>query len=149
MALPSAALRVTAHPGPLPGAVWAATSPESGRFCPDERHTDLRGLSDRFGELRSRGQGYLEVGLPGAEFPWLSMGFRGDHAVVHLLEDAGAMSLRVGDGTVPPGVVAGVPVMDGLAEFTGGFVLGVDRAWAVVQDFVRTGVPGEGGWCEL
>jgi hypothetical protein len=41
--------------------VWAATSPVSGRFSPAETRSDLVDLSERFNELRSHGQGYLEV----------------------------------------------------------------------------------------
>ncbi|MFJ8104598.1 hypothetical protein [Streptomyces sp. NPDC096132] len=71
-------------------------SPESGRFSARERRSDARELADRFSELRSSGQGYLEVRLPDREFPQLSLGFRGDHAVIHLIDDAERMSLLVG-----------------------------------------------------
>ncbi|MFI7497884.1 hypothetical protein ACIBVL_05110 [Streptomyces sp. NPDC049687] len=130
--------------------VWAATSPESGRFSAVERRSDVKDLADRFGELRSRGQGYLEVRLPDRELPQLSLGFRGDHAVIHLIDDAEGMSLLVGDGTVPVGAVVDVPIMDDPAEFTGDFVLSVDRAWALVRSFIRVGVPSDlGVWCAL
>ncbi|MET7494009.1 hypothetical protein [Streptomyces sp900116325] len=40
--------------------------------------------------------------------------------------------------------------MDDLAEFTGDFVLSVDRAWALVRNFIRTGASSElGECCEL
>ena len=130
--------------------VWATTSPESGRFSAGERRSDVRDLADRFSELRSCGQGYLEVRLPDREFPQLSLGFRGDHAVIHLIDDAEGMSLLVGDGTVSVGAVVDVLIMDGLAEFTGGFVLSVDRAWALVGSFIRTGAARDlGVWCAL
>ncbi|MFF3791700.1 hypothetical protein ACFYXW_16820 [Streptomyces sp. NPDC001981] len=130
--------------------VWATTSPESGRFSPGERRSDVMGLSDRFSKLRSRGQGYLEVRLPDGEFPQLTLGFRGDQAVIHLINDAAGMSLLVGDGTVPSGAVVDVPIMDELTEFTGDFVLSVDRAWALVRNFIRMEAPsGLGEWCEL
>lgn len=130
--------------------VWATTSPESGWFSPSETRSGLRGLSKRFIELRSRGQGYLEVRCPDAGFPQLTLGFRGDHAVIHLINDTARMFLLVGDGTVPSGAVVDVPIMDDLAEFTGDFVLSVDRAWALVRNFIRTRVPSElGKRCEL
>ncbi|MGW7364070.1 hypothetical protein ACWGI8_11725 [Streptomyces sp. NPDC054841] len=130
--------------------VWATTSPESERFSSGERHSDVRGLSDRFSKLRSRGQGYLEVRLPDSEFPQLTLGFRGDHAVIHLINDAAGMSLLVGDGTVPSGAVVDVPIMDDLTEFTGDFVLSVETAWALVRNFIRTEAPSDlGEWCEL
>ena len=130
--------------------VWAATSPDSGQFAPVERRSNVRDLSDHFNELRSRGQGYLEVRLPECDFPQLSLGFRDDHAVIHLFSNAEEMSLLMGDGTVPSRAVIDVPIMDDLTEFTGDFVLSVDRAWDLVRDFVRTGAPRDlGEWCEL
>ncbi|MEU1180412.1 hypothetical protein ABZ464_22665 [Streptomyces sp. NPDC005820] len=130
------------------GVVWATTSPESGRFVAGERRSDVSDLTDRFGELRSRGQGYLEVRLPDREFPRVSLGFRGDHAVIHLIDEAEVLSLLVGDGTVPVGAVVDVPIMDDPAEFTGDFVLGVDRAWSLISSFIRPGAAGDlGVWC--
>lgn len=129
--------------------MWAATSSESGRFSPGERRSDVKDLSNRFNDLRSRGQGYLEVRLPDNEFPQLTLGFRDDQAVIHLINAEG-MSLLVGDGTVPSGAVVKVPIMDDLTEFTGDFVLRVDRAWDLVRDFVQTGAASDlGEWCEL
>ncbi|MFJ8153430.1 hypothetical protein ACIQ9L_14430, partial [Streptomyces sp. NPDC094468] len=64
--------------------VWAATSPESGLFDPVERRTEVKDLADRFNDLRSCGQGYVEVRSPNREFPALTLAFQGDHAVVHL-----------------------------------------------------------------
>ncbi|GII59273.1 hypothetical protein Pth03_76620 [Planotetraspora thailandica] len=130
--------------------VWATTSPESGRFSEGERRSDVKDLSDRFNELRSRGQGYLEVRFPDTEFPHLNFGFRGDHAVIHLTNDAEGTALVVGDGTVPSGAVVDVPIMDDLAAFTGDFVMSVDRAWSLVHNFIQTGAPSDlGEWCEL
>lgn len=53
--------------------VWAATSPESGLFDPVERRTEVKDLSDRFNDLRSCGQGYVEVRSPDREFPALTL----------------------------------------------------------------------------
>jgi hypothetical protein len=124
---------------------WAATALESGRFSPAERVSDLRELAHHFNELRCRGQGYLEVRLPGGEFPLLTLGFQGDQAVIHLFDHAETSSLLVGDGSAAADAVVDVPVMDDLAEFSGNFVMAVDRAWALVRHFVQTGVPGELG----
>ncbi|MFJ4846509.1 MULTISPECIES: hypothetical protein [unclassified Streptomyces] len=130
--------------------VWAATAWESRRFDAAERNSHATELEDRFDALRSRGEGYLEVRRPGSGFPLLALGFRGEHAVVHLFRDAEETFLLAGDGTVGGDAVVEVPVMDDLAAFGGDFVLAVDRAWAVVRDFVRTGAVGDPGeWCEL
>ncbi|MFJ4624692.1 hypothetical protein [Streptomyces sp. NPDC088812] len=130
--------------------MWAATSPESGLFHPDERRSEVKDLSDHFNDLRSCGQGYLEVRSPDREFPVLILAFRANHAVVHLMSDTDRMSLLVGDGTVPSGAEVDVPIMDDLAVFTGNFVLDTDRAWELVHDFTQTWAAGPlGKWCEL
>lgn len=130
--------------------VWAATSPESGQFDPVERRTEVKDLSDRFDDLRSCGQGYIEVRSPNKELPVLILAFRDDHAVVHLMSDAERMSLLVGDGTMPSGAEVEVPIMDDLAMFTGDFVLDIDRAWELVHDFTQALAAGPlGEWCEL
>ncbi|MEW1681755.1 hypothetical protein [Streptomyces sp. NPDC093594] len=130
--------------------VWAATSPTSGLFHPVERRSEVKDLSDRFNDLRSCGQGYVEVRSPNREFPVLIVAFRGDHAVIYLMSDAERMSLLAGDGTVPSGAEVEVPIMDDLAAFTGDFVLDVDRAWDLVHDFTQTQAAGPlGEWCDL
>lgn len=52
---------------------WTATSPRSGRFSAAEGGSDMQGLSKLHDELRTRGQGYIEVRLPTGEFPLLTM----------------------------------------------------------------------------
>ncbi|MER5618239.1 hypothetical protein [Streptomyces sp. NPDC002215] len=129
---------------------WTATALESGRLSAIERCTDLAVLSAHFNALRSGGQGYLEVRLSGSEFPLLTLGFQDDQAVIHLFDDAGRSSLLVGDGTAAADSVVQVPIMDDLAVISGNFVLAVDRAWALLRNFIQEGSPGElGEWCEL
>jgi hypothetical protein len=55
--------------------VWAATSPGSGLFDPVERRTEVKDRADRFSDLRSCGQGYMEVWSPDREFPVLTWRF--------------------------------------------------------------------------
>jgi hypothetical protein len=130
--------------------VWAATSPESGLFHPVEGRSEVKDLSDRFNDLRSYGQGYLEVRSPNREFPVLILTFRDDHAIIHLFTDEESAFLLVGDGTVPSDVTVDVPIMDDLTSFTSDFVLSLDHAWDVVQNFVHAGTYEElGEWCEL
>jgi hypothetical protein len=130
--------------------VWAATSSVSGRFSPAETRLDGVDLSERFNELRSHGQGYLEVRLLDRDYPVLTLGFREDYAAIHLFASAEQVSLLVGDGTVPPTDVVEVPIIDDLEGFTGDFVLGVDRAWDRVRSFIGRESPSNlGEWCEL
>ncbi|MFC4148067.1 hypothetical protein ACFO0M_17575 [Micromonospora mangrovi] len=125
---------------------WSATSPTSGKFAPVER-SDFAGLVERFDELRAQGRGYLEV-RGSAAFPVLTLGFAGSVAVVHLMTDEDAMSLLAADE--PADADAAVVVLDDLVDFTADFVLNLDRAWRVLEGFVRTGDPRRAGeWREL
>jgi hypothetical protein len=128
---------------------WFATSPTSGRFLSGEvARSDVMELVDRFEQLRASGQGYIEVNRDD-DHPAITLGFLGEHAVVHLMPDAESTSLLAGDGSSTADVVE-VQIMDDLAEFTGDVVLSLDHAWAVVQQFVRTGdVSTVGEWHEL
>jgi hypothetical protein len=132
--------------------IWSATSPETRRVGAVMR-TEFQELEARFIELRSIGEGYLEVELPTENSPQVSLGFRGDHAVVDQLADLDEdpkSFLLVGDGSVPPDGTVDVPGMDEDSGFSGDFVMSVDRAWDAVRDFVRTGSPaGLGEWYEL
>ncbi|WP_328694603.1 hypothetical protein OHA74_52520 [Streptomyces phaeochromogenes] len=98
----------------------------------------MKDPSDRFNDVRSRVEGYVEVRSPHRDFPVLTLAFRDDHAVVHLMSDSEQISLLVGDDTVLSGAEVEVPIMDDLGMFTGDFVLDVDRAWGLVHDFIQT-----------
>ncbi|MGA5018749.1 hypothetical protein F6Q10_30905 [Streptomyces vinaceus] len=146
--MPSAESRQQECAGPL--VTWAATDPDSRQFSATERRSGIADLAARFTALRSRGQGYLEVRLPGSACPVLALGFRADAAVIHLFDAAEKSYLLVGDGTAAADAVVRVPIMDDLAVFSGDCVVAVDRAWALVRDFIGTGAPGElGEWREL
>lgn len=126
------------------------TSPASGQFSAGERITDLEELENEFNKLRARELGYLEARLADGEFPRLTLGFRGEHAIIHLFSDADCVSLLAGDGTVSPEATISVPVMDDLAEFTGDFALSVEDAWQAVRNFLQSGAHQElGEWYEL
>ncbi|MEU3285447.1 hypothetical protein [Streptomyces longwoodensis] len=129
---------------------WIATDPESRRFSATERSSDFADLTDDFTALRSRDQGYLEVRLPGGAFPLLTLGFQDDQAVIHLFDATEKSFLLVGDGTAAADALVHVPIVDDLAVFSGDCVLSVDRAWALVRNFIQTGAPSElGEWREL
>jgi hypothetical protein len=129
---------------------WAATALESERYSATEKTSDVSELTDHFDELRSRGRGYIEVRLPDREFPRLALGFQADQAVIHLFGDADGSALLTGDDTVATDAVVDLPVMEGLAPFSGDFILTVERAWTLLRNFIRTGAHDElGEWCEL
>ncbi|MGV9453096.1 hypothetical protein [Streptomyces sp. NPDC003635] len=129
---------------------WRATDHETRQFSPTGRSSDIADLTDYFTALRSRGRGYLEVRLPGREFPLLTLGFQDDQAVIHLFDAAEKSSLLVGDGAAASDEVVEVPIMDDLAVFSGDCVVAVDRAWAFVRNFIQSKAPRElGEWREL
>ena len=130
--------------------VWSATEPGSRRFRPAPVRSDLAGLDDHFRRLRRRRvRGYLEVEVPDVESPRLTIGFRGEYAVIHLLVAARSFVLA-GDGSVPKEAYVDLPVMDELARFDGDVVLEVHRAWDLVRSFLRTGRADElGKWHAL
>lgn len=125
---------------------WSATSPTTGTFAAVER-SGIAGLIERFDGLRTRGRGYVEV-RAGDVFPVLTLGFTESAAVVHLMTGEDAISLLAADE--PASMNAQVLVLDDLVEFAADFILDLEGAWQVVEEFVRTGDPGRaGGWREL
>ena len=132
---------------------WSATQPDTGRVSSAVTRSGLDELETHFFALRCLGEGFLEVALTAEDSPQVALSLRGDHAVVEQLrgfdEDPKAF-LLVGDGSVPWDGTVKVPHLDGDAVFTGHFVMSVDRAWASVRGFVRTGsTAGLGEWYEL
>lgn len=128
---------------------WAGTSLESGRFSIPRQSSESE-LLTYFGELQNRGEGYVEVRMPGLDSPWLALSFRGDHAVVHSLSDEGSMALLVGDSSVEMDETVEVPVMDEPALFSGEFVSNLDRAWEIIRAFVHSGeFESLGEWSDL
>jgi hypothetical protein len=99
-------------------------------------------LDEHFRRLRRRRiRGYIEVEIPDIASPLLTIGFRGEYAVIHLLvvSPVAQSFLLAGDGSVPDEAYVEVPVMDELVRFTGDVVLEVHRAWELVQAFLRSG----------
>jgi hypothetical protein len=133
--------------------VWSATELGSRRFRPAPVRSDPAELENHFRQLRRRRiRGYIEVEVPHVESPQLTIGFRGEYAVIHMLVVAPVAQcfLLAGDGTVPDEAYVQVPVMDELARFTGNVVLDVHRAWDLVRAFIHTGQAGEfGEWHAL
>jgi hypothetical protein len=120
--------------------VWSATELGSRRFRPTPVRSDPAKLENHFRQLcRRRIRGYIEVEVPDVESPQLTIGFRGEYAVIHMLvvTPVAQSFLLAGDGTVPNDAYVQVPVMDELARFAGDVVLDVHRAWDLVRAFLR------------
>lgn len=126
--------------------IWCVTDPDSGHSI---RASDADQLFRDLAGLRDRGRGYVEVHLSDLDRFQLAVGFRADHAVIHLFDEE-KVFLLVGDGVVARDAIVEVPIMSGHGRFTGEFVMRLDRAWAVIRDFVESGSPDSlGEWCEL
>jgi hypothetical protein len=123
-------------------AVWAATSPASGRFSPTEVTSTVAELLERYRQLKQRGEGYLEVRLPDSKFPVVTVGFRAGVAVAHAADGPTAMALLRGDGSVPSDQPVEVLIMDEAAEFSGVVAMTVDHSWELLIGFLRTGRVG-------
>ncbi|WP_328980418.1 hypothetical protein [Streptomyces canus] len=131
--------------------VWAATALKTGWFSGIERHSNVQDLEAHIKALGTGlGQGYLEIRRPDGDLPYLALGFKGDHAVLHLFDNSGGVSLRVGDDSAAPSTEVEVVIMDELYAFTADVALSMDHAWDIVHDFIQTGAPGElSDWYEL
>ncbi len=135
---------------PATSVIWSATEVGSRRFSPGPVRSGPAELADRFRRLRKRRiRGYIEVEIPDTDSPHLAIGFRGQYAVIRMTvaTPLPRSFLLAGDGSVPDGAYVKVPVMDDLERFSGEVLLDVDRAWDLVQDFLRTGRPDDlGEW---
>jgi len=128
---------------------WAATSASTGRLDATKVNSTLDELLVRFGELRSRGEGYLEIETSGRAYPAVMLGFRNGRAVVHVAEAPDSVALVRGDNSVPAEEAVEVPIFDEPAVFSGAVVSTLDHAWQFVEEFARTGsVGGYVNWFE-
>ncbi|RZI93495.1 MAG: hypothetical protein EOO67_06525 [Microbacterium sp.] len=131
---------------------WCATSPETGRYTGIGAPSPAGELVDRLEALRRVGEGYLEVNVLGRDYPVLSLGFRGDHAVLHRWADEEHMALLGGDGSVPMDDVVEVPIAEDEfpGMFTGEFTSTTDRALGLVRRFLEDGDSESlGDWYDL
>ena len=130
--------------------VWAATELETGWFSGLERHSTVQELKAHIKALSDGlGQGYLEIRRPDGDLPYVALGFKADHAVLHLFDNSGGVSLHMGDDSAAPGAEVEVVIMDELHAFTADVALTTDHAWDVVLDFIQTGEAELGHWHEL
>jgi len=130
-------------------AVWAATSPDSGRFDPIETRSAARVLRFRLAELEARGAGYLEVRRLAAEYPVLSLGFRGAEAVVQAFRSADDVAILTGSGTNPSGAIT-VPILDEEATFDSWAGTSLQSTWELIEAFLwGAELESLGTWVEL
>ncbi|MFU8871911.1 hypothetical protein [Micromonospora sp. SL4-19] len=129
---------------------WTATDPESGDRASTESRSDAEGFMSRLHHLLRAGEGYTEVRRVKADFPLLTLSFRGHYAVMHLFESADDCRLLRGDAGLPATRTIEVPVLSDDCTFSGDFVSSVTRATAAIAAFID-GAPAErlGDWVRL
>ncbi|WP_446219894.1 hypothetical protein [Micromonospora sp. IBHARD004] len=129
---------------------WIATDPGSGDLASTETQSDVDGFMSRLQHLLSAGVGYTEVRRVEADYPLLTFSFRGDYAVMHLVESPDDCRLLCGDGGLPATKTVEVPVLGDDCTFSGDFVSSVTKATATIAAFID-GAPAErlGEWVRL
>ena len=129
---------------------WIATDPGTGDVAPTETRSDADGFMSWLQHLLGAGEGYTEVRRVEADYPLLTFSFRGEHAVMHLLESPDDCRLLRGDGGLPATKTVEVPVLGDDCTFSGDFVLSVAKASAAIAAFID-GAPAKrlGEWVRL
>jgi hypothetical protein len=111
-----------------------------------ETQTFLRFLES----LSTQGEGYAEVTRGDQPFPMLALSAASGHGVIHQFHSEDKSYLLRGDGSVPAGVIVELPIIEGLATFSGDFVLTLDLAVGAVEAFARgAAVARLGEWVAL
>ena len=111
-----------------------------------DTHTFLRFLKS----LSTHGEGYAEVARGDQPFPMLALSAASGHGVIHQFQSEDKSYLLRGDGSVAAGEVVELPMIEGLATFSGDFVLTLDLAAGVVEAFARgAAVARLGEWVAL
>jgi hypothetical protein len=110
-----------------------------------ETQTFLRFLES----LSTQGEGYVEVARCDQTFPMLALSAASGNGVIHQFREDMSYLLR-GDGSVPAGEAVELPIIEGLATFSGDFVLTLDFAVGAVEAFARgAAVARLGEWVAL
>ncbi|MDF2093587.1 hypothetical protein P0Y31_14635 [Knoellia sp. 3-2P3] len=111
-----------------------------------ETQTFLRFLES----LTTYGEGYAEVARGDQPFPRLALSAASRQSVIHQFESEDKSYLLRGDRSVQAGEVVVLPVLEGLATFSGDFVLTLDLAVGAVEAFARgAAVARLGEWVAL
>lgn len=100
--------------------------------------------------LSTHGEGYAEVTRGDQSFPMLALSAASGHGVIHQFQSQDKSYLLCGDGSVPTGQVVDLPIIEGLATFSGDFVLTLDLAVGAIEAFARGAAVAQlGVWVEL
>lgn len=120
----------------------------------EPRHVQQRSETEAFlhflESLSTHGEGYAEVARGNQPFPLLALSAASGRGVIHQVQSEDKSCLLRGDGSVPVGDVVELPIIEGVATFSGHFVLTLDLAVGVVEAFVRgAAVARLGEWVAL
>lgn len=119
----------------------------------ETRHVQQRSETQTFlrflESLSTHGGGYAEVAGGDQPFPMLALSAASGHGVIHQFPSADKSYLLRWDRSVPADEVVELPIIEGLATFSGDFVLTLDLAVGAVEAFARgAAVARLGEWVE-
>ena len=121
---------------------WAGNDEPRHVRQPSETQTFLRFLES----LSTHGEG----ARGDQPFPMLALSAASAHGAIHQFHSEDEPYLLRGDGSVPAGEVVELPIIEGLATFSGDFVLTLDLAVGAVEAFARgAAVERLGEWVAL
>jgi len=127
--------------------LWTATAPG---VLGVERRTSKESYVRVLMELMDEGEGYTEAHFADADYPTLTMGFRGGHAVVHQFADEGTVLLLHAENRSYDAVLVSMPSIEEDVDFESGFVFPLDEAWNIFKRFLDYGSAKElGAWILL
>jgi hypothetical protein len=114
------------------------------------RGVDLAEVMRRASLRNEEGYNYLQVSMPGEDFPMLSVFFNGAYAVVHYLQSLkDSLLFLLGDSSVPPDEKMDFFMPGSAQEFDGEVIVSLATAGEFIKAFA-TGAPwpGKPGWME-
>lgn len=120
----------------------------------EPRHVQQRSETQTFlrflESLSMHGEGYAEVARGDQPFPILALSAASGHGVIHQFQSQDKSYVLRGDGSVPTGEVVELPIIEGLATFSGDFVLTLDLSIGAIAAFARgAAVARLGEWVAL
>ena len=129
---------------------WLGWVGDDGPHYPVQQRSEATTFLRFLESLSTYGRGYAEVARADQPFPMLALSAAPGRAVVHQFRSNEESYLLRGDGSSSSGELFELPIIEGLATFSGDFVLVLKVAVGAVQAFARgTAVELVGEWVPL
>jgi len=115
-----------------------------------QQRSDTQTFLRFLASISRHGGGYAEVARGDQPFPMLALSAASERGVIHQFSSEDQSSLLRGDGSIQVGEVVELPIIEGVAIFSGAYVLTLDRAVGAVEAFARgAAVARLGQWVAL